>query len=531
MVRYRYTPWDGTQTDRLDAGKLFERLSDHLSSTDDLGDALDRLLREGVEDRSFRVAGLDEILEEIRNAIQDLYDRFNIHNTLAEHRALLDAVTSAERDRSPVPSGSASSPTSSGDSMLDTLPDDLSAAIARLSDHRFRSGDAAEGFERLRADADDIRRLSDFLRRYGKLFRGRESLGFDEALELIDRIEALTRLEDRLTSRDFDSIDLDEIAGLLGDDATSGIERLGEMVTALVEAGTIRPLGDRMVLSPKGARRLGQIALREIHRSLVHDAGGRHETPKRGPMEIVAEESKAYEYGDPFHIDVGASLRNALRRSVSVPFRLDPRDLEVHESRHATRSATVLLLDMSWSMSWEGRFAAAKKVALAMDCLMRSRHPRDFFAIVGFYTRAVRLDPAELGEVTWNMGDPFTNLQHALRMGRDLLGRERAANKSMIVITDGQPTAYFADGKLFCEWPMSLGGLSTRATVETLGEVERVTRKGIVINTFMLDDSPALRAFVEKMTRINRGRAFYTTPGELGRFLLVDHVGRKRRVI
>ncbi|TFH25084.1 MAG: hypothetical protein E4H03_01780 [Myxococcales bacterium] len=116
-------------------------------------------------------------------------------------------------------------------------------------------------------------------------------------------------------------------------------------------------------------------------------------------------------------------------------------------------------------------------------------------------------------------------------MGRDLLGRERAANKSMIVITDGQPTAYFADGKLFCEWPMSLGGLSTRATVETLGEVERVTRKGIVINTFMLDDSPALRAFVEKMTRINRGRAFYTTPGELGRFLLVDHVGRKRRVI
>jgi uncharacterized protein with von Willebrand factor type A (vWA) domain len=101
----------------------------------------------------------------------------------------------------------------------------------------------------------------------------------------------------------------------------------------------------------------------------------------------------------------------------------------------------------------------------------------------------------------------------------------------MIVITDGQPTAYFSAGRLFCEWPMSLGGLSTRATIETLKEVERVTRNGIVINTFMLDDSPPLRAFVEKMTRINKGRAFYTTPDQLGRFLLVDYVGRRRRVI
>ena len=109
--------------------------------------------------------------------------------------------------------------------------------------------------ERLHADADGIRRLSEFLLRYGKLFRGRESLGFDEALELIDRLEALKRLEDRLTSRDFDSIDLDEIAGLLGEDAAAEIERLGEMITALVEAGYLRPLGDHMVISPKGARR------------------------------------------------------------------------------------------------------------------------------------------------------------------------------------------------------------------------------------------------------------------------------------
>jgi uncharacterized protein with von Willebrand factor type A (vWA) domain len=195
------------------------------------------------------------------------------------------------------------------------------------------------------------------------------------------------------------------------------------------------------------------------------------------------------------------------------------------------RNATVLLLDMSWSMSWEGRFAAAKKVALAMQALMRKRYPRDFFAVVGFYTRAVRLNLAELSEATWNMGDPFTNLQDGLRLGGELLSQQRAGNKNIIVVTDGQPTAYYIGGRLYCEWPMSLGGLSTRATVETLREVERVTRKNVRINTFMLDDSPPLRAFVDKMTAINRGRAFYTTPSELGRYVLVDYVGRRRKMI
>jgi uncharacterized protein with von Willebrand factor type A (vWA) domain len=129
------------------------------------------------------------------------------------------------------------------------------------------------------------------------------------------------------------------------------------------------------------------------------------------------------------------------------------------------------------------------------------------------------------------MGDPFTNLQDGLRLGAELLGRRAAANQQMIIITDGQPTAYYSKGRLFCEWPMGIGGLSTRATIETLREVGRVTRRGIRINTFMLDNSPPLRAFVEKMTAINKGRAFYTTPERLGHFLLVDYVGRRRKVV
>ncbi len=519
MFRNRYSTWDGTRPARLDADKLFERLSAYLSETDDLGEALDRMLREGFEDQSFRIAGIDELIQQVRDEIQDLYDRYNLNAALADHRELLADIVDAERMES------------EEDPPPDDLPTDLPAAIESLSEHRFRSSDARDGYERLKEDADDIRRVSSFIQQQGKLFRGRERLGFYETLELIERLEALKKLQQALASRDFDSLDPGEIAGLLGEDAAANIRQLGEMLSMLIEAGYVRSRGDRVVLSPQGARRLGQLALQEIHRSLVHDAAGRHETSRRGLLESDTEQAKPYEYGDPMNVDVGASMRRALRRGVSVPIRLDPGDLEVAEARHSTRSATVLLLDMSWSMSWEGRFAAAKKVALAMDCLMRTRHPRDFFAIVGFYTRAIRIRPHELAEVTWNMGDPFTNLQDGLRMGGDLLARERAANKSMIVITDGQPTAYFADGQLFCEWPMSLGGLSTRATVETLAEVERVTRRNIVINTFMLDDSPPLRSFVEKMTRMNRGRAFYTTPGELGKFLLVDHIGRRRKVI
>jgi len=189
----------------------------------------------------------------------------------------------------------------------------------------------------------------------------------------------------------------------------------------------------------------------------------------------------------------------------------------------------VLCLDMSWSMSWEGRFAAAKKVAMAMETLIRSKFPRDFFSIVGFYTRAVELKLKDLPEASWNMGDPFTNLQDGLRLASDLLVRHPSRNQHIIVITDGQPTAYFLNKRLYCEWPLSFGGISMRAAQETLKEVERITRKGITINTFMLDDSPSLRAFVDKMTQINRGRALFTRPDHLGEYMLVDYLSKKRK--
>jgi len=198
---------------------------------------------------------------------------------------------------------------------------------------------------------------------------------------------------------------------------------------------------------------------------------------------------------------------------------------------HHTQSSNVLLLDLSWSMSFQGRFPAAKRVALALDHLIRTQYPRDNLYIVGFSTRARLLSTEQLATTTWDSNDPFTNIQEALILASKILAREKTPNKQVILITDGQPTAYFLDGYLQVELPMFFGGLSPRATFETLKEVKRLTGMGITINTFMLDDSPSLRRFVEEMTRINKGRAFFTTPNQLGRYLLVDYLQRKKKVL
>lgn len=540
MVLVRYTSWDGTQEVRLDPDEIFERLADHLSATDDLGEALDRLLREGVGGREFEVVGLDELADRVRREIQQLYDRYNLDRSLERPWNDFDDLVQMEKDalarRSP------SDDRRRREEDLARLSHVLEEALAQMQRWSFEDDDARRDFERLDERSDDIVRVDRFQRRFREQFRGGESLDFEGTLELLDRFEKLRELERALRDRDFDTLEGAELGALLGEDFARAVARLGRMMRALVDAGYMVSKGGRFVLTPKGARRLGQIALREILADLLPDAGGRHDTRRTGASEVATEQVRPYRYGDSSVLDAAATVRAAVLRTASEgagrasaagpgPVALDARDFRVLESRRSTRTATVLLLDMSWSMSWEGRFAAAKKVALAMETLMRTRFPRDYFGIVGFYTRAVELRAADLAEVTWNMGDPFTNLQDGLRLGAELLARHPASTQQMLVVTDGQPTAYFSGGRLYCEWPMSVGGLSSRATAETLREVERVTRRGITINTFMLDDSPPLRAFVERMTAINKGRAFFTTPDQLGRFVLVDHVGKKRRVV
>lgn len=519
-MRLRYTDWDGTQDVRLDADRVFGKLAEYLSYTDDVEQALDWLLRQGAEFDGFEVVGLDELLERVRQEIRDKFSQVNIDRALDEPRRRLDELLDLERDAS----GAARS------AELDAYSAEraLAEVLRRLADFDFVDDDARHEFETLAERLDDIEAVTDFQRRYGDRFQGPRALDFDETLELMREMERLERLQEQLLRGDLDGVDVDTLRAALGEQAARQFGDLRQMMLLVRQSGTLQAKEGRTTLSAKGVRKLGRLALRDIYQGLLRDRSGAHATDHRGPTELRPDERKTYAYGDPLHLDIVATLKKSLARG-GVPLAVEPGDFEVYATDLATSTATVLLLDMSWSMSWEGRFAAAKKVAMAMETLIRTKYPRDFFAVVGFYTRAVELGPRDLPEASWNMGDPFTNLQDGLRKGAALLDRQRTRNKHLIVITDGQPTAYFSGGRLYCEWPLSFGGVSKRAAQETLREVERVTRKGITINTFMLDDSPALRAFVERMTRINRGRALYARPDRLGEYLLVDYLGKKRK--
>jgi uncharacterized protein with von Willebrand factor type A (vWA) domain len=402
--------------------------------------------------------------------------------------------------------------------------DDTSAALSRM----LHEGIEADGVRVM--GIDELRELLAEARRELERLLG-EDPSADAAADLLDRLEALDRLDAALAAGDLEDVDPEALSALLGDAARGGLEALQGMVMVLLDAGYLQEKEGRVELSPRAVRKIGQLALRDIYEALLRDRAGAHEMRERGGGEPAPDRIRPWEFGDALDLALVPTLMRAVQRTPAMPLQIAPDDFMVREAEHATTASTVLLLDMSWSMSWEGRFIAAKKVALALETLIHTRFPRDYFGIVGFHTRAVEIAPRRLPEVTWSMGDPFTNLQDGLRMASRLLRRHPSRNQQVLLITDGQPTAYFAEGRLHCEWPLAFGGVSRRAAEETLKEVTRITRQGITINTFMLDDSEGLRAFVDRMTKINNGRALYTRPDRLGSYLLVDYLGKKKKRI
>ena len=209
---------------------------------------------------------------------------------------------------------------------------------------------------------------------------------------------------------------------------------------------------------------------------------------------------------------------------MQFPVRLSPEDFEIERTEYQTQCATVLLVDLSLSMPMRDNFLAAKKVALAMQALISGQFPRDYLGIIGFSERAREIRPEELPAVSWDYVYG-TNMQHALLLARRLLARHHGTQQ-IVMITDGEPTAHLLeDGEVFFSYP------PVPATVEaTLQEVLRCSREGIRINTFALDATGHLRNFVEKITQLNRGRAFFTTPDTLGDYVLVDFIENRRQL-
>ena len=367
-------------------------------------------------------------------------------------------------------------------------------------------------------------------------FGGDEPLGLEGALGQIARLGAMDRLEEALSDvdgpGDLASIDRDEVRDLLGDDAARDLDALDDLARRLEEAGYLTRDGERLELTPRGSRRIGQKVLDDLFARLQRDAFGGHRTARSGSGGERDEATKPYEFGDPFHLDLRGTLFNALGREENAPasrggdrrVRLAASDFEVHRTEQLTRTSTVLLVDMSRSMLLRGCFLAAKKVAVALDTLIRTQYPRDHLSVIGFAYYAREIRPGALAELTWHGYEYGTNLQHGLQLARRILERNPTVNKEIVVITDGEPTAHFEDGQVEFNYPPT-----NRTIQETLREVQRCTKEGITINTFMLERSRALTEFVAHMTRLNRGRAFYATPERLGEYVLVDFVERRTK--
>ena len=369
-------------------------------------------------------------------------------------------------------------------------------------------------------------------------FEGDEPLGLEGALGQIARLDAMDRLADTLSdvesAGDLAAIDRDEVRDLLGDDAVRDLDALDDLARRLEEAGYLTRDGERLELTPRGTRRIGQKVLDDLFARLQRDAFGGHRIDRGGRGGERDEATKPYEFGDPFHLDLRGTLFNALGREENAPasrvasgdrrIRLAPTDFEVHRTEQLTQTSTVLLVDMSRSMLLRGCFLAAKKVAVALDTLIRTQYPRDHLSVIGFAYYAREIKPGALAALTWHGYEYGTNLQHGLLLARRILERNPAVNKEIVVITDGEPTAHFENGQVEFNYP------PTRRTIqETLREVQRCTKEGITINTFMLERSRALAEFVAHMTRLNRGRAFYATPEHLGEYVLVDFVSRRTK--
>ncbi|HEV2010200.1 MAG TPA: VWA domain-containing protein [Candidatus Limnocylindria bacterium] len=360
---------------------------------------------------------------------------------------------------------------------------------------------------------------------------GDDPLTLAEALGLMDEMNQLSDLEDVVRSArdqgDLTQMDPEQVERLAGNKARQTLEELQKMSELLEEAGLIRKDGDRYELTPRGIRKIGQRSLEEIFSTLKRDAFGKHRADARGRGGDPTDELKTYEFGDPFLLDLPGTVRNAVfRGGVGTPVKLHPSDFEVYRTELVTQSATAILVDVSRSMLFRGCFLAAKKVTLALDSLIRSTFPKDDLYIIGFSAYATQLKPADLPRLTWNEYVYGTNMQHAFETARTLLSRSRGKNKQILLITDGEPTAHFEDGQVRFSYP------PTKKTFEeTLKEVVRCTREGITINTFMLARGHYLVDFVNQMSKLNGGRAFYVEPEKLGEFVLIDYVTHKKRRI
>ena len=415
-------------------------------------------------------------------------------------------------------------------SLLDSMPAEQRNALEELLESILQNEGLRDELAEMAANLEHLFPMRDLKSQYP--FQGQEPLSLTEALRLMEELQGMDELAKQLEgtrfASDLDRIDATRLRHYLGEDAYRSFEQLSRLTDMLEEAGYIQRKSGRWELTPRAIRRIGQKALRDIFGYLKKGIYGKHEMATRGMGGDRADDTKQYEFGDPFHIHIERTLMNALQREgPGSPLKIEPQDFEVYQTEYLTQCSTVLMLDMSWSMPMRGNFFAAKKVTLALDALIRSQFPRDNLYIIGFSDYAREIKKEQLPYINWNEFVYGTNMHHGFILSRQLLAKHKIGSKQIIMVTDGEPTAHLERGTAYFDYPPD-----PRTLQLTLHEAKRCAQEGIVINTFMLDRDPFIMKFIDLLTKTNRGRVFYTDRENLGRYILVDYVAnRKKRII
>jgi len=285
----------------------------------------------------------------------------------------------------------------------------------------------------------------------------------------------------------------------------------------------------RFEVTDKSLDFLGFKTLRDLLGSLGKSSFGRHDTRDMATGVEASGASRTYEFGDTLNLDITATLKRAIRREgLQMPLNIEYSDLQVHQCEYQSSCATVVMLDCSHSMILYGedRFTPAKKVALALSHLIRTQYPGDSLSLVLFHDSAEEVPLSQLARV--QVGPYYTNTREGLRLAQRILQRQKKDMKQIVMITDGKPSALtLEDGRIY----KNAFGLDPLVVSQTLEEVSKCKRAGVLINTFMLASDYGLVQFVQKVTEMCRGKAYFTTPYTLGQYLLMDYMSRKTKTI
>jgi uncharacterized protein with von Willebrand factor type A (vWA) domain len=356
--------------------------------------------------------------------------------------------------------------------------------------------------------------------------------GGDESMPMQATVDALERLSDyeeleRSMRGDYagaalEDVDEERLRRTLGEDAVRDLVRLKEVERALERAGLLARKGGRLQVTPRGARRLGERMLIRVFEQLRRDREGSHDARLAGGLAEPTGATRPWKFGDSGQIAVQRTVFNAVVRDGPSPHpKLSPDDFELVEAETRTEAATALLLDLSFSMPLRGHWLPAKKMALALHALIEGRYPHDKLYLVGFSDFARRMKAEDLAGSGWERVYG-TNMQHAFNLAGRLLADHPRATKQVIMVTDGEPTAHLEGDQAFFAWP------PVPETIRrTLSEAMRLSRAGVTINVFMLENTQGLTSFMERLARLTGGRVFEAAGENLGEFVIRDYVSRR----